>query len=358
MYCRRKTKVCGLSHWGTSAGMNGTESALLADDAGLRYIESGDPGYRRVRRGRGFSYLTETGQTVNGELRDWIESLAIPPAWEDVWVSADARGHILATGHDNAGRKQYVYHPLWEEARDEVKFDRLGEFGGEIVRLRQCIDSDLQRRGLPRRKVVALAVAVLDKTLARVGNRRYAIENESYGLTTLTCEHLEVDGRHVHIEFEGKGGADHQLVFADRRIAELVSRCQDLDGQTLFSYETTDGGSASISSSDINSYLSEELGGPFTSKDFRSWGASSLVMGALGRSSVVDPVLRVREAIEAAAERLGNSAEVCRSAYVHPLVIEADSDGRLQDAWGRSRPGKWIDREESAVRLLLKSEQA
>ncbi|HEX6299790.1 MAG TPA: DNA topoisomerase IB [Acidimicrobiia bacterium] len=333
------------------------DSISIAVDAGLRYVEPGAPGYRRVRRGRGFSYLTETGDVVNGKVRERIEELTIPPAWENVWISRDPLGHAQATGNDKAGRKQYIYHRSWEEMRDEVKFERLGRFGQRLPSLRRSVDSDLRSQGLPSKKVIALAVAVLDRTLVRVGNPEYAVRNESYGLTTLTCQHVEVDGKHVHLEFEAKGGAECQLAFEDRRIADLVAQCQELDGQTLFSYETPQGESASVTSSDVNKYLTETLDGPFTAKDFRTWGASSLVVGELARSPVDDPAVKIGEAIDVAATQLGNSSEVCRDAYIHPLVVEAGTIGAIGDVWPRARAGKWINREESALRLLLDSEQ-
>jgi DNA topoisomerase-1 len=337
--------------------MNVIDSISLAVDAGLRYVEPDAPGYRRMRRGRGFSYVTEAGDVVNGRVRERIEQLTIPPAWEEVWISRDPLGHIQATGVDRAGRKQYIYHPSWEKMRDEVKFERLARFGQKLPSLRQCVDSDLRSQGMPLKKVVALAVAVLDRTLVRVGNRKYAVDNESYGLATLTCQHVEIDGKHVHLEFETKGGAECQLAFEDRRIADLVAQCQELDGQTLFSYEAPNGKSASIESSDVNKYLTETLEGPFTAKDFRTWGASSLVVGELARSQTDDPAVRVKEAIEVAATQLGNSWEICRDSYVHPLVVEAGSNGAIGEVWPRARAGKWINREESALRLLLDSEE-
>ena len=336
--------------------MTGDEHVRLAVEAGLRYVGPEAAGFRRVRRGRGFSYVDGDGAAANGRTRERIEGLAIPPAWEDVWIARDPMGHILATGHDQAGRKQYIYHPLWEQSRDEAKFDRLGSFGRGLPGLRSRIDADLRKRDLPREKVIALAIAVLDRTLVRVGNRRYATDNDSHGLTTLTCEHMEVDGLHVHLEFAGKGGAEQQLVFKDRRLARLMSRCQELAGQTLFSYETPAGSTASVSSSDVNEYLSGTLGGPFTAKDFRTWGASSLVLGELVRSADEDPEERVRSAIDAAAERLGNTRAVCRDSYVHPLVVESPDNGVLETAWRKSRSGKWANREESALRKLLESE--
>lgn len=330
------------------------ESYFLASEAGLRYVDADSSGYRRVRRGRGFSYVAEDGRAMNGRVRDRIEAFGIPPAWEDVWISRDPLGHIQATGHDKAGRKQYIYHPLWEEIRDEVKFDRLTPFGARLPGLRKRIDSDLRQRGLPRHKVVALAVALLDRTLLRVGSTRYAADNDSYGLTTLTNEHIEVDGLHVHLEFAGKGGAERQLALRDRRLARLVSSCQELAGQTLFSYETTEGEVSSISSSDVNAYLSTALDGPFTAKDVRTWGASALVTGELARTTdEPDAGARLRAAVDVAAERLGNTRAVCRDSYVHPIISQSNSDGTLTAVWARAKSGKWTNRDESALRLLL-----
>ncbi|HWB89513.1 MAG TPA: DNA topoisomerase IB [Acidimicrobiia bacterium] len=331
---------------------------LLAGEAGLSYVVAGAAGYRRVRRGRGFSYLDSSGATVNGPIKTYIESLVIPPAWNEVWVSKDRLGHILATGVDSAGRKQYIYHPKWEEIRDEVKFERLGPFATKLPVLRKKVDADLRTSGLAREKVVALAVAVLDRTLVRVGSARYAAENESYGLTTLTHEHVETDGPHVHLAFTGKGGAEHQLVFRDRRLARLVGECQDLAGQTLFSYELDSGGTASIQSTDVNRYLEDATGMPFTAKDFRTWGASAVVTGELASSgaSVEDHDAAVLAAIDVAAETLGNTRAVARSSYVHPAIIDAHACGELGEAWRRSRSGRWLVRSESTLSKILEGE--
>jgi DNA topoisomerase-1 len=334
------------------------DSMALADDAGLLYVSDEAPGLRRVRRGKGFSYLGIDGKVVNRATRNRITSLVIPPAWQDVWISPTATGHILATGYDSAGRKQYIYHPAWEELRDEVKFERMGDFGRRLAELRKVIDADLKKPGLSRRKVTGLSIAVLDRTLIRVGNRRYADENEAYGLTTLTAEHVEVEGLEVQLEFAGKGGADHQLAFSDRRLASLIARCQELAGQTLFSYPTPDG-SAAITSTDVNNYLAETMRGSFTAKDFRTWGASSTVAEQLVTNpGNGDAGGKLLQAIDLAAERLGNTREVCRSSYVHPMIPEAFEDGRLQDAWRRSRRGQWLDRSESALNRLISAQSS
>jgi DNA topoisomerase-1 len=333
--------------------MTGADSMTMAEEAGLNYVSDESPGLRRVRRGRGFSYQDAKGQTINGSTRKWIESLVIPPAWEGVWISPDRSGHILVTGYDKAGRKQYIYHPTWEETRDEVKFDRMGDFGRRLPRLRKHIDSDLRRPGLSGPKVTALALAVMDRTLIRVGSQRYADENEAYGLTTLTCEHVQVDGLHVHLEFAGKGGADHEIAFRDRRLSGLIARCQELGGQTLFSYETDEGVNA-INSTDVNDYLANVMSGPFTAKDFRTWGASTAVAEELATApDDLDEEARLLHAIDATAQRLGNTRAVCRASYLHPVIPEAFHSGALEKAWNESRRGRWLGRAESTVNRLL-----
>lgn len=336
------------------ANGNGNGYVDLADDAGLVYMTDEAPGYRRVRRGSGFSYLRPKGNTISERERDRIRALAIPPAWEQVWISPEPLAHILATGYDAAGRKQYVYHPVWEELRDEAKFERTGHFGRQVGRLRKRVDHDLRRHGLNREKVVALAVAVLDRTLIRVGNRRYAEANDSYGLTTLTDRHVEVTGHRIYIGFEGKGGAENQVAFEDRRLASLIARCQELNGETLFSYEA-EGEISAIQSSDINDYLTSITGSRFTAKDMRTWGATHLVAGGLAAVSNGEDRAdqQIREAIETASLALGNSTAVCRDSYVHPEIPEAFVDGRLHEAWRSSRGGNWLSRPESTVNRLL-----
>ncbi|HEX2153996.1 MAG TPA: DNA topoisomerase IB [Acidimicrobiia bacterium] len=328
----------------------------LAEAAGLLYMTDDQPGYRRMRRGKGFTYQGLEGETLNGNERARIESLVIPPAWDQVWISPKPRSHVLATGYDEAGRKQYIYHPDWEDARDEAKFDRMKPFGKRLIRLRKRIDSDLRMPGMARPKVVALAVAVLDQTLIRVGSRQYVEANESYGLTTLTADHVEVAGSHVHFAFAAKGGADQQLVFSDGRLASLIARCQELAGQTLFSYEGDEGVGA-VSSTDVNLYLADATGQSFTAKDFRTWGATAIVAGHLASNgqSDISPAKQYLDAVDRAADRLGNTREIARGSYVHPIVEESFNDGRLSAAWHRSRRGKWLDRSESTVNRLFQA---
>jgi DNA topoisomerase I len=332
--------------------MNGHDPTALAEGAGLVYADESMAWRRRIGRGRSFAYREPDGSPAPERVKDWIVSLAIPPAWKRVQIAGREDSHILATGHDREGRKQYLYHPLWEEMRDGVKFDRMWAFGGRISRLRKRVDSDLRLPGLPQARIVALAVAVLDRSLIRVGNRRSATNVEAYGLTTLTTDHVEVRGAHVHFEFIGKGGAESHVLFEDRQLAALISRCEELSGQTLFSY-SADGTTTSVGSDDVNTYLANAMGGRFTAKDFRTWGATTTVAGELavanGSSNAKEAVFG---AIDAAAERLGNTREVCRSSYVHPTVIEAFHDERLAGAWKRSKNGQWLQRSESAVLKL------
>lgn len=331
--------------------MNQDDPVLLAERAGLVYADESMRWRRRLGRGRGFVYREPDGSPSDEQIRTWIESLAIPPAWKSVEIAGREDSHVLATGIDRAGRKQYIYHPAWEEVRQEVKFARMWDFGHRVARLRKQVDSDLRRTGLPREKVVALAVAVLDRTLIRIGNRRSAANGDAYGLTTLTADHVQVNGSQVHFEFLGKGGNESQVVFQDRRLAGLISRCEELSGQTLFSYGADDG-VASVGSGDVNSYLATAMGGRFTAKDFRTWGATTTVASELAEFEPADDDSVVLQAVDAAAERLGNTRAVCRDSYVHPVTIEAYQDGRLQGAWRRSRAGLWLQRAESAMMKL------
>lgn len=337
--------------------MTVAEVIVLADQAGLIHVADDEPGIRRVRRGRGFSYHRHDGTPVSPAERERIARIVIPPAWTDVWICESPDGHIQATGRDSAGRKQYRYHPEWERVRDETKFDRLADFGAALARLRGQVASDLRLSGMPRRRVLALAVALLDETLIRVGHERYARDNGSFGLTTLTADHIDVSGSEVTITFTGKGGADHEVTFRDRALARLVGRCQELGGQRLFTYEGPDG-SGVIGSSDINTYLQEVTAEPFTAKDFRTWGGSAIVTGRLGPRQPPDTdtgtEALVAEAIDDAAETLGNTRAVCRASYVHPVVVSSFMDGTLGAAWRSSRATPVMAREERTLLKLLR----
>lgn len=325
-----------------------------ADVVGLTYVEVDDPGIRRVRRGRGFSYVEPDGSTLQGDDRTRIEALAIPPAWEDVWICPDPRGHVQATGIDAAGRKQYRYHPRWRSVRDATKFHRMGDFVGALPRIRDGVDADLRRHGYDRRKMVALVVALLDETLIRIGTEHYARTNGAHGLTTLQGDHVEVSGTRIRFSFPGKSGQERELELRHRRLARQLLRCEEVPGQRLFAYEDGDGW-REVDSGAVNRYLRDAAGEDLTAKDFRTWGASVVVAEALrklGRTDDEDGA--VLQAVDAAAERLGNTRAVARSSYVDPRVIKAYRFGRLLDLWDDG-PGT-VDRlspAERAVRRVL-----
>ena len=315
-----------------------------AGAAGLRYASDDRPGLRRVRAGRGFRYLRANGQPVRDRATlARIASLAIPPAYRDVWISPDPRGHLQATGRDARGRKQHRYHPRWRAVRDETKFDRLTAFAAHLPALRRRVRRDLARRGLPREKVVAAVLALLEDTCLRVGNEEYAQANASYGLSTLRDRHVRVRGPRMVFEFRGKLGKRQRCELSDRRLARLVARCQALPGERLFQYIDGSGKRAAVGSQDVNDYLRAATGQEFTAKDFRTWAGSLLAAEALRREA---PETRagkragqIQACIDAVAARLHNTRAVCRAYYVHPALLEAFEQGRLAGALRRGRKG-------------------
>jgi DNA topoisomerase-1 len=323
---------------------------------GLRYVCDQSPGIRRRRQGRGFSYVDADGRPVSPEIRRWIESIVIPPAWTDVWICPQPNGHILATGRDAKGRKQYRYHPRWREVRDETKFDRMAEFGAILPGLRDQIDDDLRRRGLPKEKAVALVVGLLDATLIRVGNSEYAATNESYGLTTLRPDHVDVDGQVVEFDFVAKGGLPRRVTLEDRRLARVVRHCSELGGQELFAFVDHDD-AVDIGSEDVNEYLRDRTGLDVTSKDFRTWGGTKAAATALAISrppeSPKEAERQIVAAVDVAAEVLGNTRSVARASYIHPAVFSGFADGSLQQHWQRVREAGRLDRGERTVLRLL-----
>ncbi|HEV8310794.1 MAG TPA: DNA topoisomerase IB [Methylomirabilota bacterium] len=264
-----------------------------------------------------------------------LRGLAIPPAWRDVWICPGLRGHIQATGRDARGRKQYRYHARWRAIRDATKFDRLVAFATALPRIRAVTDRHLARRGLPREKVLATVVRLLESTLIRVGNPEYARHNKSFGLTTLHNRHVDVLGSTVRFQFRGKGGRSHEVDVSDRRLAGVVARCQELPGQELFQYLDAQGRPVSIDSSDVNGYLRRITGQEITAKDFRTWTATVLAAMALADlarfESTVQARRNVLRAVATVAARLGNTAAICRKSYVHPVVIDAYLQGSLLD---------------------------
>jgi len=305
-----------------------------AKTAGLRYVTDDAPGITRTRAGKGFAYHDHDGALIRerGELRR-IRTLAIPPAWTAVWICPNPLGHIQATGRDARGRKQYRYHPRWREVRNSTKYGRMIEFAAALPRIRERTDADLRRPGLPKDRVLAVVVRLLESTLIRVGNDEYAKENRSFGLTTMQNRHVDVSGGTILFRFRGKSGVQHEVDVHDRRVAPVVIRCQELPGQDLFQYLDDDGVPRGIGSDDVNAYLREVAGDDFTAKDFRTWAGTVLAVRALEEleayESEAEAKRRVLTAIEAVAKRLGNTRAVCRACYIHPAVLDAYLDGSL-----------------------------
>jgi DNA topoisomerase-1 len=339
---------------------------------GLHHTNDGVPGIRRLRAGRGFRYLDPEGRSVRDpETLARIGSLAVPPAWTDVWICRSPNGHLQATGRDARGRKQYRYHPRFRAARERFKYQRLLTFARVLPALRRRVRRDLRRRGLPREKVLATVVSLLERTLVRVGNAEYARDNRSFGLTTLRDRHARVRGPRIQLRFRGKGGRVHEVDIEDRRVARIVRRCQDLPGQDLFQYLDEHGNVVEIRSDDVNAYLREASGEEITAKDFRTWAGTLLAFRALRATprhegSAEEPAQAARRALVAAvrqtAMRLGNTATVCRRSYIHPAVLDAYADGRLGDAVADAAAGE-IDgvgaptpaEEREMVRLIRRS---
>ncbi len=309
----------------------------VARDAGLRYSSDDRAGIRRRRAGRGFTYLDAEGRRVTDPATlARIRALAIPPAWTDVWICPSPIGHVQATGRDARGRKQHRYHARWHEKRDESKFDRMIAFAGALGQIRERCDADLAKPGLPREKVLATVVRLLELTLIRVGNDEYARLNRSFGLTTLRDRHARISGSRVRFRFRGKGGREHEVGVRDRRLATVIRRCQELPGQELFQYVDEDGEVRDVTSDDVNDYLREIAGGDFTAKDFRTWAGTVLAYRALRALQPADTPTAARKNVVAAiretAGRLGNTPAVARRSYVHPAVLEAYMDGRVAGA--------------------------
>src|SRR5437879_275830 len=344
------------------------EAALRA---GLNYVTDGLAGIRRERAGKGWAYYGPDGERITGKVeRKRINSLAIPPAWTDVWISPDPEGHIQATARDARGRKQYRYHPLYREARDKSKFGRMLEFSEILPEIRERVERDLRARDLTRRQILATVVMLLDKTLIRVGNDEYARENRSFGLTTLRERHVEIKGAKLLFSFRGKSGVDHTVSITDRRLARIVQQCQDLPGQELFKYIDTSGKRQTISSDDVNAYLREITGRDITANDFRTWAGTMLAAREL---FLLGPAKSQREAernmiraIDAVAKRLGNTRAVCRKYYVHPGLVRAYLQGltaplasaALPNRARREHPTAALRRDEVAVLQFLQEDAA
>src|SRR3954451_11524311 len=327
-----------------------------AKAAGLRYVTDDEPGIRRKKRGKGFTYVDSQGRTVRDEKAlERIRKLAIPPAWTDVWICSRPNGHLQATGRDARGRKQYRYHAEWREGRDETKFGRMIAFGEALPRIRERLEKDMSQRGLGREKVLATVVKLLETTLIRVGNKEYAKQNNSFGLTTLRDQHVDVDGSTLRFEFRGKSGKEHSVEVQDRRLARIVKQCRDLPGQKLFQYLDESKERQSVSSEDVNAYLRETTSEDFSAKDFRTWGGTVLALSALLESgdseSEREANKAVVEAVKRVAGQLGNRPAICRKYYVHPVVIQSFLEGTLRDTLEEAVEGEKGDESNGLRRL-------
>ncbi len=345
-----------------------------ARHAGLRYVSDDTPGIRRHMSSLGFRYYRADGRLIRNprELKR-IASLVIPPAWSDVWICPDPRGHLQATGRDARGRKQYRYHREWRSTRDDTKFDRMPAFAAALPRIRARTAADLARPGLPREKVLGAVVQLLEKSLIRVGNDEYVRDNKSFGLTTLRDNHVNVRGSTIQFEFRGKSRIRHSVKVDDLRLARIVRNCRDLPGQELFQYIDSSGRRCDVGSADVNAYLKEISGADFTAKDFRTWAGTVLACAAFREMAVERSSRpgaqtkneaaarhvskRVVQAIDAVAGLLGNTRAVCRKSYIHPGVIDAYVGGTLEEVLARRRASArrrgGLSADEAAVLAIL-----
>jgi DNA topoisomerase-1 len=312
------------------------EAMDAAEGAGLRYVSDDCPGYTRKSKGDDVDWLDAEGKLIRDEQRLLrIKRLAIPPAWTEVWVSPSANGHIQATGRDARRRKQYLYHERWREVRDENKYDRIISFGKALPKIRRRIARDLKLAGLPRNKVLATVVQLLERTFIRIGNEEYARENKSFGLTTMKDRHVEVKGAKLRFRFRGKSGREHEVDVTDRHIATIISKLQDLPGQDLFQYVDDNGEIRDVTSQDVNEYLREITGEDFSAKDFRTWAGTVLAAIALNAQEKFETQKQAKSsintAIRAVAKILGNTPAICRKCYVHPAVLETYLDQKSID---------------------------
>ena len=308
-----------------------------AKAAGLRYVSDATPGIQRKRAGKHFSYLGRDGKSIHdAEQLKRIRSLGIPPAWTNVWICPNPRGHIQATGRDAKGRKQYRYHPKWREIRDETKYDRMMAFGNALPLIRERVEHDLRLHGLPREKVLATVVRLLDTTSIRIGNEEYARENGSFGLTTMRDNHVDVEGTTVEFRFRGKSGKEHTIDVKDRQLAKIIKRCQTLPGHELFQYYDEHQQLHTIESDNVNTYLQQITGQEFTAKDFRTWAGTITATCALQDLGEYETQTQAKKnvvrAIETASKHLGNTPAICRKSYIHPEIIDAYLNGSLLKA--------------------------
>lgn len=338
------------------------DAISAADAAGLLYVSDDMPGLQRRRRGRGFSYLdTERRPLTNSAELERIRALAIPPAWREVWICPHPRGHLQATGRDQRDRKQYRYHPRWREIRDATKFHRMVEFGESLPALRRGVGRDLARPGMPREKVLATVVRLLETTCIRIGNDEYVRQNGTYGLTTLRNHHVDVRGEHLFFRFRAKGGKRQQVRLSDRSVAKVIRECQEIPGYELFQYRDASGEPQPIDSADVNDYLRVLCGGHFTAKDFRTWMGSVHALSRvreLCRTQLTATKAGLLEVIDYVARQLGNTRAVCRKSYIHPSLQRDYLEGRLMARLARlhgRRPPAGLHADEAVLLALLRS---
>lgn len=311
------------------------EARRALESAGLIYVSDEMPGITRRRKGRGFAYVDAGGKVIRArEERDRCRRLAIPPAYEQVWICPLPHGHLQATGRDARGRKQYRYHENYRSLREEAKYAHILAFAEHLPALRARVDADLRRRGLPREKVIATVVHLLERTLIRVGNGHYARANGSYGLSTLQSRHVDIDGSRLRFRFRGKSGKKWNLRLADRRIARIVRSCHELPGQDLFQYMDEEGETRPVTSGDVNAYLREATSADISAKDFRTWGGTLLAATALARLPYEDAITRrrahIRDVVRQVSATLGNTPAICRACYIHPAIPDAYERGELR----------------------------
>ena len=332
-------------HKGLSASENASGAIEnFAAETGLRYVRDDQPGYRRRRAGKGFIFLDRTKAIKDERTVNRIKSLAIPPAWQDVWICRQTNGHLQATGRDARGRKQYRYHAKWNEARNETKFNKLMDFGEILPKIRARVAQDLKETGLTKNKVLAAVVKIMELTRIRVGNDVYAEENDSYGLTTIRNDHAKVKGNKTKFSFRGKSGVEHDVQLSNPRLSRIVQACQDLPGEELFAYEDELGLVHDVSSGDVNEYLREITGATVTAKDFRTWGGTVWAVHELAKLGVAEENLSTRAAksrdvglYRCVSTHLRNTVAICRKYYVHPAVCAADKDGFLHEAYKKRK---------------------
>ncbi len=313
------------------------DPAVAAKRAALRYVHDSMPGITRHNARNGFDYRLPDGSLVRDiATLKRVRALAIPPAWTDVWICRDPNGHLQATGRDQRGRKQYRYHPRWREVRDEAKYGKLLIFARVLPLIRTRVEEDLKRPGLPRERVLAAVVRLMELTLFRVGNSEYAKKNKSFGLTTLRDRHVRIEGSHIHLSFRGKSGNRYESDINDRRLARIVKGCRDLPGYELFQYLDEEGNQHAVGSEEVNAYLREITGEDITAKDFRTWAGTQLAAEALRAFRNLDSESKRKKAIVRAVEKvarhLGNTPAICRRCYIHPAILDGYIDGTLLEA--------------------------